>query len=174
MRSVVRLVVARAQYPFQNDVELRRVVFHPSLQPAAADQGGNRDGQTEPDIKLFGQAVKSALKELNCRILAEPGRFIVGPAGVLVSQVQYIKRSPFKNFAIIDTGMHHLLRPALYEAYHRILPIQQRAGTELYDIVGPICESSDVLGRARLISTLVDPYWARVGTTHERDKTPGC
>jgi diaminopimelate decarboxylase len=113
-----------------------------------------REGQTEPDVLDFGKAVKSALKELGCKILAEPGRFIVGPAGVLVSEVQYIKKTPFKNFAIVDTGMHHLLRPALYDAYHRILPLLQKPGSELYDIVGPICESSDVIGRARAMSPL--------------------
>lgn len=84
-----------------------------------------RDDQRAVDIKEFGKTVKSALKESGARILVEPGRYIVGPAGVLVSQVQYIKKSPFKNFAIVDTGMHHLLRPSLYEAYHRILSVKE-------------------------------------------------
>lgn len=83
-------------------------------------------------------------------ILCEPGRLLVARAGLLVSEVQYIKRAPAKTFAIVDTGMHHLLRPALYQAKHRVLSLQAAsplALTQSYDVVGPICESSDVIAK---------------------------
>lgn len=80
-------------------------------------------------------------------ILAEPGRLLVGRSGLLVSEVQYVKRAPAKTFAIVDTGMHHLLRPALYQAKHRVLPLEKTETHGTYDVVGPICESSDVLAR---------------------------
>jgi diaminopimelate decarboxylase len=81
-------------------------------------------------------------------ILAEPGRIIVARSGLLVSEVQYVKRAPAKTFAVVDTGMHHLLRPALYQAKHRILPVApSHSAPQSYDVVGPICESSDVLAK---------------------------
>ncbi len=83
-------------------------------------------------------------------ILCEPGRMIVARSGLLVSEVQYIKRAPAKTFAIVDTGMHHLLRPALYQAKHRVLSLRISEGvaTQIYDVVGPICESSDVIAKS--------------------------
>lgn len=81
-------------------------------------------------------------------ILAEPGRLIVARAGLLVTEIQYIKKAPAKTFAIVDTGMHHLLRPALYQAKHRILSLHEGIGVKTsFDVVGPICESSDVLAK---------------------------
>jgi diaminopimelate decarboxylase len=71
---------------------------------------------------------------------------------VLLTQVQYVKSTPHKNFVIVDTGLHHLLRPALYSAHHRIENARVRVGAaKLFDVVGPICESSDVLGRDRML-----------------------
>ena len=93
-------------------------------------------GQKSPDVKEFGQTVQSILAPLSCQILCEPGRVIMAPAGLLLTQVQYIKNTPFKNFAIIDTGMHHLLRPVLYNAHHDILPLKQTGrGQKVYDLV---------------------------------------
>jgi diaminopimelate decarboxylase len=70
--------------------------------------------------------------------------------------VQYIKSTRHKNFVVLDTGMHHLMRPALYQAYHRVLPLEERTGAAEveYDIVGPICESSDTIGKRRLLPEL--------------------
>ncbi|MCM2282088.1 MAG: diaminopimelate decarboxylase [Bdellovibrionaceae bacterium] len=86
---------------------------------------------------------------LGCEIMCEPGRMLVARSGLLIGQVQYIKSTPQKTFVILDTGMHHLLRPALYQAQHRVLPLETRVDsiTKPYDIVGPICESSDVLAK---------------------------
>jgi len=84
------------------------------------------------------------LKPLGLRILLEPGRFISGNAGILVTRVEYVKRTGRKNFLIVDAAMNDLIRPAFYEAYHEIVPLVHRNGARLAsDVVGPICESGD-------------------------------
>ncbi len=103
-----------------------------------------------PSLKSYGSMVQRELKVLGAKILCEPGRILVGGSGVLLTEVQYMKSAPSKNFLIVDTGMHHLLRPSLYDAYHSILPVIRRRGSaKTYDVVGPICESSDFLGKDR-------------------------
>jgi diaminopimelate decarboxylase len=93
-----------------------------------------------------------ARSDLNMKIILEPGRAIVGNAGVLVTRVQYLKPTPHKNFAIVDAGMNDLLRPALYQAQQGIIPVQVRSGERCsYDVVGPVCETSDFLGKDRLL-----------------------
>jgi diaminopimelate decarboxylase len=101
-------------------------------------------------LKTYGDRLKETVAKHispSVEILAEPGRILVGRSGLLVSEVQYIKKAPAKLFAIVDTGMHHLLRPALYQAKHRVLPLKEGVANQTYDVVGPICESSDVLAR---------------------------
>ncbi|MEQ1877670.1 MAG: diaminopimelate decarboxylase [Bdellovibrionia bacterium] len=106
--------------------------------------------ETPIGFRAYGAMVKKHLKKLDARILTEPGRVLVGEAGHLVTTVEYIKRGPGKFFAIVDTGMHHLIRPALYQAYHPIASLKSTKGAmKKYDIVGPICESSDVLAENR-------------------------
>jgi diaminopimelate decarboxylase len=84
-------------------------------------------------------------------VLIEPGRALVGPAGALLCRVSYLKTQGDKHFAIVDAGMSELLRPALYQAWHAIAPVRMRSDCEerSFDVVGPLCESADVLGRAR-------------------------
>jgi diaminopimelate decarboxylase len=83
----------------------------------------------------------------------EPGRSLVGNAGVLLTQVEYLKPGAEKNFCIVDAAMTELMRPALYEAYHAIVPVQtKQIASTLYDIVGPVCESGDWLGRDRKLA----------------------
>jgi len=84
-------------------------------------------------------------------LILEPGRSIVGNAGVLLTQVEYLKETVDRNFAIVDAAMNDLLRPSLYGAWHEILPLveQQTQAEEYYDIVGPVCESGDFLGKER-------------------------
>jgi diaminopimelate decarboxylase len=96
------------------------------------------------------------LKKSGLKIILEPGRFIVGNAGILLTRVLYVKKSGMKNFAVVDAGMNDLIRPALYQAYHEILPVvlEKSAPMETYDIVGPICESGDFLGKERCFPTL--------------------
>lgn len=100
-------------------------------------------------IQKYGQAVVKSLKDFEGEILIEPGRVLVGRAGLLLCKVEYIKQTAYKTFAIVNTGMHHLMRPALYQALHRILPVVEKpkSSQKIYDVVGPICESSDFLAK---------------------------
>jgi diaminopimelate decarboxylase len=85
-------------------------------------------------------------------IVVEPGRAVVGPAGILVARVVDVKpRDGASEFVVIDAGMSELLRPALYDAFHRILPLRLGDGERRYEVVGPLCESSDVVGRDRTL-----------------------
>jgi diaminopimelate decarboxylase len=90
------------------------------------------------------------LKGRGLKILLEPGRRLVGNAGLLLTKVEYLKPGEIKNFAIVDAAMNDLARPALYDAWHDILPVTPHDGaTQNWEIVGPICETGDFLGRAR-------------------------
>ena len=103
----------------------------------------------------YAAALLARLGGRGLRIVIEPGRAIVGNAGVLLTRVEYLKRGEEKNFAIVDAGMNDLLRPALYDAWQEIVPVTPRDGTEAphcYDIVGPVCETGDFLGKARTLA----------------------
>jgi diaminopimelate decarboxylase len=99
-------------------------------------------------------------------IIVEPGRSLVGNAGVCISEVQYLKPGEQKNFCIIDAAMNDLPRPAMYEAFHDIVPLTEHLErpTELYDVVGPICESGDWLGRERRLNVAVGEFLAVLST----------
>jgi diaminopimelate decarboxylase len=126
------------------------------------------DKETPQTAQKFAAKVLPLLKRTNLKIILEPGRFIVGNAGILVTKVLYIKSSPKKKFIIVDAGMNDLIRPALYDAYHQILPLQttgnrQRA-IEKVDIVGPICESADFFAKERKMPKVLDgDYLAIMG-----------
>ena len=101
-------------------------------------------------VRDYAEAIVPPLRELDVRILVEPGRFLVGNGGVLLTRVRYIKKTGAKKFAIVDAGMNDLIRPALYQSYHEIVPVEQAStsrskskSTEKIDIVGPVCESGD-------------------------------
>ena len=96
-------------------------------------------------------ALMERLSRLPYEILLEPGRAIVGNAGLLVTRVELLKQGDEKNFAVVDAAMNDLLRPALYSAWQEIIPVEPRTGGEprRYDIVGPICETGDFLGKDR-------------------------
>ena len=99
-------------------------------------------------------AVKEKLHSIDLKIVVEPGRSIAANAGILVTKVEYLKNHEEKNFAIIDGAMNDLIRPALYGAWQKIVPVKKAAGNEstAYDIVGPICESADALGKNRSLN----------------------
>lgn len=108
--------------------------------------------QEDALIHSYGKMVSELLAPLGAQVLLEPGRILVAPFGVLVAEVQYVKTTPHKNFLITNTGIHHLLRPALYQAFHGIYPLENsQLAKKEYDIVGPICESSDIIGKKRLL-----------------------
>lgn len=107
------------------------------------------DAEHPIDIEGFGAAVRKLVKPTGLELILEPGRFLVGNAGVLLTRVLYRKRSGGKEFIIIDAGMNDLLRPSHYNAYHKIEAVTPRGGKVTADIVGPICESGDFFGLHR-------------------------
>jgi diaminopimelate decarboxylase len=111
------------------------------------------DREAPPHPREYAQAILSELEGLSCTLIFEPGRVIVGNAGVLLSKVLYTKRTAQKNFIITDTGMNDLIRPSFYGAFHQIRTVlRANRETQIADIVGPICESSDFLARDREVS----------------------
>ena len=108
------------------------------------------DDETPPSIAAYAQALLGALQGRAEKIIVEPGRVLVGNAGVLLTRIEYLKHGEEKNFAIVDAAMNDLMRPALYDAFHVIQPVRQSAvEKQLYEVVGPICETGDFLGHAR-------------------------
>ena len=113
-----------------------------------------RDEETI-DAYEYGLAVREALGSRPHRLLLEPGRYLVGNAGLLLTRVEYLKPGAAKNFAIVDAAMNDLLRPALYDAWHPVDPVRPRAGDERqWEIVGPVCESGDFLAHDRRLALL--------------------
>lgn len=111
------------------------------------------DKETPQTAQKFAAKVLPLLKKLKVKVIMEPGRFIVGNAGVFITKVLYVKNTPLKKFVIIDGGMNDLIRPALYGAYHQILPLDKHEGraSQKVDVVGPICESGDFLAKDRML-----------------------
>ncbi|MBA4381277.1 MAG: diaminopimelate decarboxylase [Sideroxydans sp.] len=108
------------------------------------------DDETPPCIAEYAKALLTALHGRSEKLIVEPGRVLVGNAGVLLTRIEYLKHGEEKNFAIVDAAMNDLMRPALYDAYHAILPVQKKSvASRLYDVVGPICETGDFIGRGR-------------------------
>jgi diaminopimelate decarboxylase len=107
------------------------------------------DGEKEPDLRKFARAVASRVQPTGLTLLMEPGRFIVGNAGVLLTRVLYRKHSGGREFLVTDAGMTELLRPSHYDAYHRIDAVTPRGGAMRADVVGPVCESGDFLALDR-------------------------
>jgi len=109
--------------------------------------------ETPPAIADYAQALLGALKGRSEHLIVEPGRVLVGNAGVLLTQVEYLKLGETKNFAIVDAAMNDLMRPALYDAFHAIQAVQlESIPVQTYEVVGPVCESGDFLGHARELS----------------------
>jgi diaminopimelate decarboxylase len=111
------------------------------------------DNETPQTALAYARKVVPLLKETGLKVIMEPGRFIVGNSGILVTKVLYVKSTPKKKFVIIDAGMNDLIRPSLYGAYHKIVPLKvsgvRRQVSEKVDIVGPICESADFFAKGR-------------------------
>ena len=122
---------------------------------------GGKDRSAEHhvlSIRAYVDAIAPSLRQLGLRILLEPGRLLVGNAGVLLTRVQYIKTSGTKKFAIVDAGMNDLIRPALYHSFHEIVPVKEPPSenkSEPIDIVGPVCESGDFFAADRTMPQLL-------------------
>jgi diaminopimelate decarboxylase len=108
-------------------------------------------GENPPSAQEYVEALRSVVGERRQKILIEPGRSLVGNAGVLLTTVEYLKPTPHRDFAIVDAAMNDLMRPALYKAYHEILPVVARneMDAKTYQVVGPVCETGDFLGHDR-------------------------
>ncbi|MDQ5977082.1 MAG: diaminopimelate decarboxylase [Verrucomicrobiota bacterium] len=114
------------------------------------------EGERPLTPEAYGAALKPLLAPLGLKILLEPGRFLVGNAGVLLSRVEYLKRGAAKNFLVVDAAMNDLVRPAMYEAYHEIVPLTRDSARPALkaDIVGPICESGDCFAKDRTLQSV--------------------
>jgi len=146
--------------------------------------GISYDGTAVPGLGDYARIMAERIGPTGLRLLLEPGRALVGRAGVLLTTVVDVKEYPGgPRFAILDAGMTELMRPALYGAYHRIVPVTPRAGeTRPYELVGPICESSDIFGRDRLMPPLepgdllaildTGAYGSVMGSTYNRRTLP--
>jgi diaminopimelate decarboxylase len=122
------------------------IIYQESLASGSADWWAGQSEQDRPlSIAQYGRELTPRLKELGLKILMEPGRLIVGNAGVLLTRCLYEKKGSAKTFKIVDAGMNDLIRPALYEGHHEIVPLRQptREARTTVDVVGPICESGD-------------------------------
>jgi len=110
------------------------------------------DNEPPPDPNAYAAIVKGATKNLGCRLILEPGRLIVGNAGILVTRVLHVKHGDAKNFVVVDAGMNDLIRPTLYDAHHDIRPVREPAAGRrriVADVVGPVCESGDYFALER-------------------------
>jgi len=120
--------------------DIRRIDFGGGL-------GIDYQNETLPNVENYARMVLKLVEPLKCKLIFEPGRFIAGPAGVLVTRVLHIKEAPGKTFAIIDAGMNDFMRPALYDARHRIFPLRKETGASRpYTVVGPVCETTCSFG----------------------------
>ncbi len=114
--------------------------------------------EASPDITLFANTLLNHIEQQgfgHLEVVFEPGRSLVGNAGVLLTQIEYLKPTPSKNFCIVDAAMNDLMRPAMYAAYHAIVPVTLKNLPEMsYDVVGPVCETGDWLGKNRTLKVL--------------------
>jgi diaminopimelate decarboxylase len=133
------------------------IVYEPALASGSADWWKTSAAKHILTPQKYAGRLVPLLKRLGLKILIEPGRFISGNAGILVTRVEFVKRTGRKNFVIVDAAMNDLIRPAFYDAYHEIIPVAKRAGGRISsDVVGGICESSDYFCKDRLLPKVVE------------------
>jgi diaminopimelate decarboxylase len=148
--------------PFENAFDLLsdfvRILRADGHRIAHVDLGGGLgipyrdDNEAPPHPDAYADVVKRATRELDCTLVLEPGRVLVGNAGILIMQVIYVKHGEGKTFVVVDAGMNDLIRPTLYEAHHEIRPVKEpnpTARRTIVDVVGPVCESGDFLALDR-------------------------
>jgi len=155
----------------------RPAKYSPDRRPAAgwfrhrSHRSGRRLGiayqaaDTAPGIRDFITGVRDRIGRAGLTVMIEPGRSIVGPAGVLLTRVLYRKKTPAKEFIVVDAAMNDLIRPALYKAHHEIRPLHRTTGKSVIaDIVGPVCETGDFLARDREIADVQPGSWLAVAS----------
>ncbi|HSH38243.1 MAG TPA: diaminopimelate decarboxylase [Chthoniobacterales bacterium] len=155
VRKITSLVVAlKERYPieFVSIGGGMGIIYKRALESGTGrwwhDHGGEESAFS---VEAYARAVLPPLRSLGVRVLLEPGRFLVGNAGVLLTRVRYVKQAAQKRFVIVDAGMNDLIRPALYESYHEVVPVTEPTGSarEAVDVVGPVCESGDFFAQDR-------------------------
>jgi diaminopimelate decarboxylase len=146
---------------FAKVVELVRTLRGEGHKITRVDLGGGlgvpyKEGMSPPDPASYGALVREAVAGLDAHLTVEPGRLITANAGVLIAEVITVKKGDEKEFIILDAGMNDLIRPALYDAWHDIVPVRQatQAQRRVYDVVGPVCESTDLFARDRELPPL--------------------
>jgi len=153
VRKVVPLVeklATKYQFEFFSIGGGLGIVYQPALASGAPDWWAKPQAKHILTPATYAATLVPLLKPLRLRILIEPGRFIVGNAGILVTRVEYVKRTGKKNFVIVDAAMNDLIRPAIYDSYHEIVPVKHKNGPAISsDVVGPVCESSDFFAKNR-------------------------
>jgi diaminopimelate decarboxylase len=138
--------------------ELVTQILHEGMELQHLDIGGGLgicyQHEQPPSIQTYVETMCEHLKKFPFEIILEPGRAIIANAGILLTRVEYLKHTPHKDFVIVDAAMNDLMRPALYDAWQEILSVKEtrQAPEKLYDIVGPVCESGDFLGKNRLLA----------------------
>jgi diaminopimelate decarboxylase len=118
-----------------------------------------------PAPQVYAQAVSRAVSDLGCELILEPGRAIAADAGILVSRVTYVKEGEARKFLILDAGMNDLIRPAMYDAHHEIVSVREGDAAAVYDVVGPVCESSDLFGQGRRLPQMKEGDLVAILTT---------
>ena len=154
--DALRLLRALIQRLEESNIHIKRL-----------DLGGGLgivyDQESPPQPQEYARAILSELDGMDCTLIFEPGRVIVGNAGVLLSRVLYTKHTRVKNFVIADAAMNDLIRPSLYGSYHHIQPVVKRKREmQIVDVVGPICESGDFLARDRGLPMMKPGEWLAV------------
>jgi diaminopimelate decarboxylase len=130
------------------------IVYEGSLESGREEWWSDQTTRQGMTIEEYVNAVGPLLADIGIRVLLEPGRFLVGNAGILLCRVLYVKETPTKRFVIVDAGMNDLIRPALYDGYHEIIPIERNPKLDpiIADVVGPVCESGDFFALDRKIA----------------------
>jgi len=147
---LVRKLAAKYDFEFFSIGGGLGIVYNPALESGSADWWQQPKARNILTPKTYAETLVPLLKPLGIRTLLEPGRFMVGNAGVLVTRVEYVKRTGRKNFVIVDAAMNDLIRPAFYDSYHEIVPVHRNGSTQISsDVVGPICESGDYFAKDR-------------------------
>jgi diaminopimelate decarboxylase len=143
-------LAAKYQFEFLSIGGGLGIVYEPALASGEPDWWQSPQAKDILTPAKYAAALVPLLQKLKLRILVEPGRFIVGNAGILVTRVEYVKRTGRRNFVIVDAAMNDLIRPAFYDSYHEIVPVvRKKASLISSDVVGPICESGDFFCKER-------------------------
>ncbi|NCC21457.1 MAG: diaminopimelate decarboxylase [Alphaproteobacteria bacterium] len=146
---------------YERLADLARSLIRAGYPMDTIDLGGglgivyDAEKQSAPDLSTYGAIIAQTVGNLGVSLVVEPGRFIVGNAGALVSRMLYVKESGGRRFAVLDAGMNDLIRPALYDSWHGIVPVLPRQGEERpCDVVGPVCETGDTFAVQRTLPPL--------------------